>query len=550
MATERGLTVNELAHALAGDLEWIVHRAIARDPAERYQSMGHLLEDLNAYLALRPVTARPPSLGYVVRRFIRRNRAAVSFAFLAALATLVGIGATAYGLVQAEQARAEAEREANSAQQVTDFLVGLFTRSDPTAASAGQLTVPELLNSAAADIERREVEDPVVRATIETTIGRVFLSRGDAARALTLSEAALGRLPAEASEERWFTASVIVDALLELGRFDDAQARFTTALAERDAPLENEDLRRRANVRYGLNNFRGSLEDLLDADKLLRADADADPAHQAELALHVAVMYSELGELDSSLAWGKQAITRFDTLYGPVHPASAIARQNTAINLRKLGRYDEAQALYGEALAVFREIYDGDHPMIANALNNQSRALAGAGKLTTAVEVAEESLTMYRRLFGPAHTKVAIVMSNLGDYRRQQLQFAAAEDLHRRALEMQRQHLRDGSVGVADIELSLGRDLLKADRATEAATALESAAGKYAAALGETARRTQLAHAFLAEALALTNQPARARVLFQASLPALQDHPALTPAQLKRWQQLRRGVTSGVQTAP
>nr|MDJ0976255.1 protein kinase [Planctomycetota bacterium] len=56
------------------DLATIVHKAIARDPEMRYPTADALAADLRAYLEGRPISARAPSLAYMLRATIRRHR--------------------------------------------------------------------------------------------------------------------------------------------------------------------------------------------------------------------------------------------------------------------------------------------------------------------------------------------------------------------------------------------------------------------------------------------------------------------------------------------
>ena len=85
------------------DLEAIVEKAMAKERERRYQSALELAQDLDRFLAQEPIQARPASLGYRARKFVRRYRAAVTAAAAVAL-LLLGFVA-----VQVEGARREAE---------------------------------------------------------------------------------------------------------------------------------------------------------------------------------------------------------------------------------------------------------------------------------------------------------------------------------------------------------------------------------------------------------------------------------------------------------
>ena len=93
--------------ALRGDLDWIVLKALDKDPERRYESAGALAEDLLRFLHHKPVEARPPSVGYLMLRFTRRHRGPV-FAGAALLLTLIlGAAGTSVGMKRALDAKEE-----------------------------------------------------------------------------------------------------------------------------------------------------------------------------------------------------------------------------------------------------------------------------------------------------------------------------------------------------------------------------------------------------------------------------------------------------------
>ena len=61
--------------SLPGDLEAVLRKSIAVDPAVRYQSAGEFESDLKNALETRPVSAKPPSMVGSAWRWVKRNRA-------------------------------------------------------------------------------------------------------------------------------------------------------------------------------------------------------------------------------------------------------------------------------------------------------------------------------------------------------------------------------------------------------------------------------------------------------------------------------------------
>jgi eukaryotic-like serine/threonine-protein kinase len=128
-----------LRAVLQGDLDSIVLKALARDPAERYASAAQFADDLRRYLDGQPVTAVPPSRVYLARKFVRRNRWAVSAAVLLLVVLLAGLAGTLWQARIARQERANAEQRFNDARKLANYL--LFDLYDAVGKIPGTLPV-------------------------------------------------------------------------------------------------------------------------------------------------------------------------------------------------------------------------------------------------------------------------------------------------------------------------------------------------------------------------------------------------------------------------
>ena len=79
-ASLRGLSAQRLSKLLAGDLDNILSKTLKKNPAERYATVTAFADDLRHYLNHEPVTACADSVGYRLRKFVRRNRLGVGAA--------------------------------------------------------------------------------------------------------------------------------------------------------------------------------------------------------------------------------------------------------------------------------------------------------------------------------------------------------------------------------------------------------------------------------------------------------------------------------------
>ena len=109
-ATSRRTPLAALAKLLRRDLDWIVLKALAKEPERRYDSATALSSDLQRYLDFEPVSAGPPSASYRVRKLLRRYRGQVTAAALVFLSLVAGI-AGIWFYAQESAANAETARD-------------------------------------------------------------------------------------------------------------------------------------------------------------------------------------------------------------------------------------------------------------------------------------------------------------------------------------------------------------------------------------------------------------------------------------------------------
>jgi eukaryotic-like serine/threonine-protein kinase len=94
----RGTTQEKLARRLRGDLDAIVLKALAKEPARRYDGAASMAEDVQRYLRGEPVKARSAPLHYRIRKFLDRNRSIVWLSAISVTAVLVAIAADHFAL--------------------------------------------------------------------------------------------------------------------------------------------------------------------------------------------------------------------------------------------------------------------------------------------------------------------------------------------------------------------------------------------------------------------------------------------------------------------
>jgi serine/threonine protein kinase len=113
VAKNRSVDGSALAKLFRGDLDWIAMKCLEKDRNHRYETANGLASDIQRFLADEPVVACPPSAGYRLRKFVRRNKGPVLASGFVLLTLVVGIIGTTLGLIEADRQRLVVERQRN-----------------------------------------------------------------------------------------------------------------------------------------------------------------------------------------------------------------------------------------------------------------------------------------------------------------------------------------------------------------------------------------------------------------------------------------------------
>src|SRR5262249_19665467 len=122
LAANRGTEPAKLTKLLRGELDWIVMKALEKDRNRRYETANGFGRDIQRYLNDEPVQACPPSAGYRLRKFARRNKRALVTTGVLAVALLAGVGAVAgsMGWAARDRSARQAVLEQHVAQAIRD----------------------------------------------------------------------------------------------------------------------------------------------------------------------------------------------------------------------------------------------------------------------------------------------------------------------------------------------------------------------------------------------------------------------------------------------
>jgi serine/threonine-protein kinase len=447
-----------LARALSGDLDVIVMKALRREPERRYPSVAALAEDLERFLAGRPISARADSLGYRAAKLVRRHRLAVAATALALLSLVGGLVAALWQADRAERAAAAARRaeevaraEATRSEAVVTFLGDVFAAADPEGRNPADLTARELLERGVERVDTRLAEQPDTRAAMLQVLGSVQFRLGlyDAARERLEEALALRRaLPEVAPRDLARTAAVLGSVYHRQGRSAEGVALLEEALAltagagaaarlETASHLSNlanayRALDRQDEARAAFQRAIAILDDAPEADPgqlprvlnnygllLDRArDPEARPVLERALRLHernsgpdsalvgttlgnLSNLYLRSGEIELGVDAARRSVAITEKAYGPLHYETALTTNGFGWALLRAGRPEEARETLERALVIFRAAVGEEHRATGYAYRNLGQALVETGRPAEAAAALRRADVIWRATLPP-----------------------------------------------------------------------------------------------------------------------------------------------------
>ena len=354
------------ARRLRGDLDVVLEKALQKDPDQRYASAEAMAGDLRRFLQGQPIQARPPGVGYRVRKYVGRHRWGVALASVAVLGLL---GTTSMALWQARQARLEMAR----AQAMQDFTVGLFDKA--ASQRHGHFDVPQLLAAGQQRGEAELADQPLALAELEGVIGRLRIGLGDYQLALQTL---------------------------------DRQRQLLQRVDDVPPALQLEAVTQRGRALRMLGRDRECLAHLQPLQSLAATEASALPASVAEFHSQLGRCQAELGDAEAARRSFTQALALrhqgIGERFGRAESLADLAGLDAAA-----GDLPAALAGYRQALALLQQPSDASSPQVITLHRQLGDVLARQGQTAAAASELELAWSAAQEAWGPRHPEALVV---------------------------------------------------------------------------------------------------------------------------------------------
>lgn len=399
-----------LQRIIASDLDWIVMKAMEKSRARRYETADSLAQDIGRFVADKPVEAKPPTTFYLVRKFARRNRAALRVSLGFALLLVAATAVSTWQAVRATKAEALAIDERNAkdlaledAEAVSDYLAEVFRSPDPEI-DGKKVTVAEALDNATEKLNAALGSQPERLALLQETLARTYAGLELHSKSLELRKKVLETRVASLGPENPATITAR-DRLAQTQNDADEKQRLEQAESElarlrekygNDNPWTLTSARNLAGS-YMASRYKGEgvrIQDEIVA--LLRNKyGEEHPATIREEETLADYLWSDK-HWEKSTNLKIKKLDRRKKALGPEHPSTLMVQADLASQLFLAGKFLPAQAMSGEVVPLMRKAFGSSARNTLNAIRNLAWCDAATGRTREAMDLLAECAPQMR----------------------------------------------------------------------------------------------------------------------------------------------------------
>jgi serine/threonine protein kinase len=527
ISDRRGLSPQRLRARLSGDLDSIVGMAMRKEPDRRYASVEAFADDVRKHLLGQPVRARQGDWRYNFAKLLRRNLLAAVVAGVAFLGLALVAGVTLWENHRILQARDATALERDRAQQVSAFMVDVFSQADPFTAQGRVPTAADLLDQGAEKIKGNLNLQPEVRAQLLESIGLAYRRQGTSERAIPLFEQAVAiRRDERPVDIRRLAAALanLSQAQSDAGRLAGAEANIKEAVAlslADGAPPSVET----ADILYQYGNFSlNAKSDPVGAKKLFSEALAIFRRLPGDQRLGIATTLSALsgaalwsGNFANAEQLLRDSMNLLGATVGRNHPDYAAAMASLGYVLLQLGKYSEAEQMLNEALQIERGDFGAGNQRVASIEANLGTLYERENDPVRAMKITKDALRIISERLTPDHPEIGYFMDAVAKLYLDSGDLDNAEITARKVLAIYEKSLPPRHLYVAATRQLLGEVLLRRGQLIDAERELSAALEIDVSSAGSSDWRAARAEASLGWLLIAKNDAAEGEPMLVAA---------------------------------
>ena len=394
VAQHRKTSLSALKRNLRGDLDNILQKALQFDAADRYISVRDFAADLGHYLDDEPVTARPSTATYRIKKYVRRNRGGVLAASLTLIVLFASTIITAWQMLEAKQQRDFAMQQQQQLQASNEFYGALMEEM-----GTEPFTTVELLDRGRNLLSR---QFGTGKAFVGPLLFDVSIRYGGL-RERAQQEALL--LEAEIVAREFGDDNLLATVLCNL---QDINARGNPDKARLYASQGNavysgivrpalrasmECLRMRSRLAEAEGDIDGALAHLSAAENLLVDNPLATAGIRGPLLSHISHLYYNAARVDEAIAYVDKTLNLLEANGLGNSLGYLRVSTNKAVALQSVGRLTEGLTALENVIGKMRNS-GYEQRGLASLLGQYGDALVRVGRIDEAESAYREGLVL------------------------------------------------------------------------------------------------------------------------------------------------------------
>jgi serine/threonine protein kinase/uncharacterized protein (DUF2267 family) len=398
------------------DLETICLKCLRKEPRGRYGTAGEVAQELDCWLAGRPIRARAAGVPEKIWRWSRRRPALAGLIGTALVLLLtVAFGSSLLFSREkrarmneanlrhvAEVSEKKAQSEANKSRQVALLWEHLLQDIGPATPLNTRI---KILRPAAERVRKEFAGQPETLLELKTALARAYHEMG-----------------------MYSEMEGMAGEVLELSRWNhkEPDAAISAALCLLADALMHQ---------HKLGDAERLSREGLEMERKLVGDTSPELFNPLNT---LGVVLQREGKLDEAEATFREAF-KIKGLERD-SPERAALLENIAHVKRDNRQLDEAQKLFEEVLAMRRKVLGEENQDVATSLHNLARVLYDKRDYANAKIMFGEAVARRRQLFGDQHPSVATSVHGLGLVLQAEESWPQAEQQFREALVIRLKH--------------------------------------------------------------------------------------------------------------
>jgi tetratricopeptide (TPR) repeat protein len=457
--TDREVTrPSKWAPDLARDIDFILLKALRKDPQERYATVEQFAGDLLAFLESRPVQARSGNALYRTRKFLRRYWLPVAATALVVASPSVGlyVANRETGRALAAEAKARVERDrATTAEQTASQQRDRAVMAEHTATEERNNALGER-NRAVAEKGRADAETATAKAISDFLQGDLLAQASANTQARpdtkpdpgitvrTALDRAAARIPGKFEKQPLVEAAIrqtIARTYRDLGLYADAQPQLERAIELRTRVQGERDpdtltaVRDLAEIYVFLGKFEPAQKLHSRVLEVRRRMLGEEHPDTVDSMMQLAEAYQRGGRYAEAEPIAAKALELASRVLGEEHEGTMDALNELALVYIREGKYVAAEVLFSKLVQTHSRLLGEEHPNTLRGMNNLAGVYNREGKYQQAEALRSKVLEIQRRVLGVEHTDTLVSMNNLAMTYFAQGRFAEAERMEKEALD-------------------------------------------------------------------------------------------------------------------